>query len=125
MICRDSNPASPETSPQRARNAARQNERDQRIMLSPEHRRLPIGSPIRSAIAGPIFRLQPDPAPAQPPPPNDLLPAPFIHGRELNHLPNNLRMQHAALPAIPVPARRGPRRNRAANNVCNVYSLFT
>src|SRR6266436_7316934 len=77
-------PASPPTSPQRHQQAARNQERNQRLIGSPEQRRTPA-------------------IPSHPPP----LPPLIVNGRELNHLPLDLRMQMINVPPHPPLRRRG------------------
>jgi hypothetical protein len=109
-------PETPPNTPQRARSAARQNERDNRNLDSPEHRRTPHHS-------GPaqIPPLQLPIPPAPPVPGNAIVPddpfgpplAPIqFNGRQYQHLPAHLAQQLAALPALPSPRGRGRGRGR-------------
>ncbi len=77
-------PASPLTSPQRHQQAARNQERNQRLMGSPEQRRAPA-IPSRSLALPPLI----------------------VDGRELSHLPLDLRMQMINVPPHPPLRRRG------------------
>ena len=82
----------PPTTPEHFRNAAQQNERDQRVLDSPEHHRTPHH--VRIARLGvhvppPVFM---PPAIVPPPPPP---PAPIY-----SHLPAHLAQQYAALPDL-------------------------
>jgi hypothetical protein len=74
-------PVTPPTSPQRSQHAARQHERDSRIMGSPENRRTPAASNR----------------------------PPTLNGREYHNLPAHIAAQLAALPSFPVPQRRSRR----------------
>jgi hypothetical protein len=77
-------PATPPTSPQRHQQAARNQERNLRLIGSPEQRRTPA-------------------IPSHP----SALPPLIVDGRELNHLPLDLRMQMINVPAHPALRRRG------------------
>ena len=77
-------PVTPPTSPQRSQHAARQVERDSRLMGSPENRRTPAA---------------PTPAPLP-----SMRPATF-NGRQYSHLPAHLADQLAALLPLPTPQR--------------------
>ena len=72
-------PGTPPTSPQRFQQATRHQERSQRLMLSPEQRRIPATS-----------------AP---------LPLPAFSGQTYTHLPSDLAARIAALPPL-IPLRR-------------------
>jgi hypothetical protein len=80
-------PSTPPTSPQRHQQAARNQERNQRLIGSPEQRRTPT-IPLRL------------PVPPNPPPV-------IVEGRELNHLPFELRMQMVGIPPHQPIRRRG------------------
>jgi hypothetical protein len=96
-------PETPPNTPQRARSAARQNERENRNLDSPEHRRTPHHSgpaqipplqlPIPPAPPVPGNATVPD-DPFGPPP------APIqFDGRQYRHLPQHLAQQIQNLPA--------------------------
>ena len=92
-----SNNETPPTTPERTRTAAQQEERNQRIMNSPEQHRIPD----RSFPPAPVY-VPPPPAPA---------PAP-IATTSYNNLPPDLAQQLANLPDFPKPGRHGrPRKN--------------
>ena len=74
-------PVTPPTSPQRSQHAARQVERDSRLMGSPENRRTPTAS-----------RLPP-------------MRAVTFNGHQYNHLPADLADQLAGIPSHPTPHR--------------------
>lgn len=77
-------PSTPPTSPQRHQQAARNQERNQRLIGSPEQRRTPA-------------------IPSRPPSP----PPVVVDGRELSHLPHELRMQMINVPPHQPLRRRG------------------
>src|SRR6266852_6268357 len=76
-------PSTPPTSPQRYQQAARDQERNQRLIGSPEQRRTPANS-------------------SHPPAP----PPVIVSGCELHHLPLGIRMQMADIPSHPPPLQR-------------------
>jgi hypothetical protein len=78
-------PSTPPTSPQRHQQAARNQERNERHIGSPEQRRTPAILPYSSA-----------------PPPV------IVGGRELNYLPLDMRMQMINVPPHQPLRRRGP-----------------
>lgn len=105
----------PPNTPQRARNAARQQERDQRIMNTPQHRRIP--APL----------LNP-PAPAPAPFDDPFLVAPAmapvaLNGQVYHNLPPELAAQVAALQRPPSPAHRGRGRGRGQGVAVQVAAL--
>ena len=77
-------PSTPPTSPQRHQQAARNQERNQRLIGSPEQRRTP---------ANPSHPLPPPPV--------------VVDGRELSHLPHDIRMQMIDIPPHQPLRRRG------------------
>ena len=74
-------PVTPPTSPQRSQHAARQVERDSRLMGSPENRRTPTASRL------PPMRVV------------------TFNGHQYNHLPADLADQLAGIPSHPTPHR--------------------
>ena len=81
----------PPTTPEHFRNAAQQNEHDQRVLDSPEHHRTPHHVRIARlgvSVPPPVFM---PPAIVPPPPP----PPPIY-----SHLPAHLAQQYAALPDL-------------------------
>jgi hypothetical protein len=108
----------PPNTPQRARAATRQNERNSRNLDSPEQRRIPQ-NPVFPQIAPihfdnvPIPQLPPVPVNAiVPDDPFALPPAPvYLNGREYRNLPQNLAEQVQNLAAFPA-AGRGRGRGR-------------
>ena len=98
--------------------AAQRQERDQRIMLSPQHRRSPNPQaiyvpPLRfhypNGIAPPVNPNHVDPFGGPAPP----VAPPTYNGQIYHHLPANLAAQMAALPPMPAPAQRRRQRARA------------
>jgi hypothetical protein len=102
-------PETPPNTPQRARAAARQNERDNRNLDSPQHRRIPHHAdppqipplqynnlPIPQPLPFPGNTVVPDDPFALPPPPVHL------NGQQYQHLPQHLAQQIQNLPAFPV-----------------------
>jgi hypothetical protein len=81
----------PPTTPERFRNVAQQNERDQRVLDSPEHHRTPHH--VRIARLG--VSVPPVPPPVFMPPPIVPPPVPVY-----SHLPAHLAQQYAALPPL-------------------------
>jgi hypothetical protein len=81
----------PPTTPERVRNVAQRNERDQRVLDSPEHHRTPHH--VRIARLG--VSVPPIPPPVFMPPPIAPPPAPLY-----SHLPAHLAEQYAALPPL-------------------------
>jgi hypothetical protein len=80
--------ATPPTSPQLAQQAARHEERNLRIMGSPEQRRTPAGPSTSAAATGPVY----------------------------HHLPADLAAQLAALPPMPArPSRQSTRPSVSLN----------
>ena len=102
----DGRDPTPPTTPERFRNAAQQNERDQRVLDSPEHHRTPHHVQIAqlgASVPPPVF-MPPAIVPPPPPPP----PPPIY-----SHLPAHLAQQYlypsvapVLAPAfVPAPAR--------------------
>jgi hypothetical protein len=95
--------STPPTSPQRHQAAARQAERDSRVMGSPEQRRIPA-APSTSA--------------APPPGPSSARTPTTVDGQTYHHLPQSLAALAAAVSAIPLaPQRRGRGRTPAASAI--------
>ena len=88
MAYRDQTPL---TTPERVRNEAQRNERDQRVLDSPEHHRAPYN--VRVAQSG---------VSAPPIPPSIFMPTTAVpsHAPIYNNLPSHLAQQYAALPDL-------------------------
>jgi hypothetical protein len=80
----------PLTSPQRHQHAGRHQERLERVVGSPEQRRVPAPPPLTFSISAPM------PGPSVP------VAGPSVY----RHLPAHLAAQLAALPPLPQPSRR-------------------
>jgi len=111
-------PETPPNTPQRARIAAQQSERDRRVLDSPEHRRL--SEPHNNRIPPPRLNLPniPGPFPAVSNNNADPFVAPgqptVYNGQTYNHLPPDLAARMAAMPAMP--ARRQRRNFQTIQN---------
>ena len=115
-------PETPPNTPQRARNAAHQHERNQRIMDSPQNRRSPNPQrvyipPLQFGIPqlhAPLNHGDPFGGGPMLPPAPPVAPASAIYnGHTYHHLPPDLVAHMAALPAAPAPLRRARRNQRA------------
>jgi hypothetical protein len=84
-------PSTPPTSPQRHQQAARNQERNQRLIGSPEQRRTPA------------IPSRPSTPPLHPPAPSSVI----VDGRELTHLPHDIRMLMSNIPPHPILRRHG------------------
>ena len=94
----------PPNTPQRARAAARQNERTNRNMDTPQHRRTPGPAPPIAPLQFDIPIPPAPPVPANAPIPDDpFAPAPV---QQYQHLPQHLAQQLLNLPPLaPAPGR--------------------
>ena len=97
----------PPTTPERVQSSAQQNEREQRVLDSPEHHRTP--HQVRMARLG--AAVPPIPAPVFLPPPVVPPPAPVYR-----HLPAGLAQDFVALPPL-VQHGRGRGRGRGRGTV--------
>jgi hypothetical protein len=86
---------SPPTSPQLHQQAVRRQERQQRLMASPELRRIPSASTIP---------MPPPPLPPSPPRPASV-PVTF-NGQSFAHLPADIVERMTNLQPLPIPSRR-------------------
>jgi hypothetical protein len=103
--------STPPTSPQRHQAAARQAERDSRVMGSPDQRRIPA-APSTSVVPPPM----PPSTSVVPPPVSPSAQTPTtVDGHTYHHLPPALAAMAAAVNTTPVlPQRRGRGRTPAA-----------
>ncbi len=94
-------PATPLTSPQRHQHAGRHQERLERVVGSPEQRRVPAPPPLRFSISAPVAgpSALPVAGPSALPVAGPSVPPAYPH------LPANLRAQLAALTDFPAPRR--------------------
>jgi hypothetical protein len=100
--------STPPTSPQRYQAAARQAERDSRVMGSPDHRRIPAAPPTSVPAASSTSIVPP------PMPPSAQTPT-TVDGQTYHHLPPALAAMAAAINTTPVvPQRCGRERTPAA-----------
>src|SRR5271168_352284 len=113
-----SRPETPPNTPQRVRAAARQNERNNRTLDSPQHHRTPH-QPLHPRI--PPLQFNNVPVPQAPPPPQDAIPPddPFaqpapvhFNGHQYHHLPPELAQGLQNLNALPSGRGRGRGRGR-------------
>jgi hypothetical protein len=106
-------PETPPNTPQRVRAAARQNERNNRTLDSPQHHRTPH-QPVQPHI--PPLQFGGIPLPQHPPLPGNMvipddpfaLPAQVpaavhFNGHQYGHLPQHLAQQLQNLPPVPLP----------------------
>ena len=121
----------PPNTPQRVRTAARQSERDNRTLDSPEHRRIP-DQPIFPQIQPLQFNNIPVPQ-LLPPPQNpiaidDPFGLPAINPQQYQHLPPDIAQRLATLPPLQPVQGRGRGRGRGNRPlpppVCIFYLFF-
>ena len=107
-------PETPPNTPQRARIAAQQHERNNRILDSPQRHRTPHIAPLRFNNA-PL----PLPLPNTNIPDDPFAPAPgpvHFNGQQYNNLPPHLAQQLQNLPALHLPPARGRGHSRVHNH---------
>jgi hypothetical protein len=114
-------PETPPNTPQRARAAARQNERDNRNLDSPQHRRTPhqANPPQIAPLQYNLPISQPLPLPGNSIIPDDPFaapPAPVQQYQHLPHLPQHLAHQLQNLPALAPGRGRGRGRGNGNGN---------
>ena len=117
----------PPNTPQRVRTAARQSERDNRTLDSPEHRRIP--QPIFPQIQPLQFPIpQVIPPPQNPIAIDDPFGLPAINPQQFQHLPPDLAQRFANLPPLQPAQGRGRGRGRGNRPlpppVCIFYLCF-